>query len=76
MKKNLLSALAISALITFFCWGFPALKGAEVNWLHAAAAFIAFAAVAFVVSLFSSGTLNQLLEKDGKLSEKDEKGNR
>ena len=76
MKKTLISALAISAFLTFFCWGFPALRGTEVNWLHAAAAFIAFAAVAFVVSLFSSGTLNQLLEKEERPSSNDKKGNR
>ena len=75
MKKNLLSALAISALITFFCWGFPALKGAEVNWLHAAFAFVAFAAGAFAVSALSGGALDRLFETGGALttSDKEEK---
>ena len=76
MKKTLISALAISAFLTFFCWGFPALRGTEVNWLHAAGGFVAFAAVAFLVSWLSSGALNQLLEKEERPSSNDKKGNR
>ena len=68
MKKKLLGAVATAAFITFFCWGFPALKGAEVNWLHAAAGFVAFAAVTFAVSALSDGALDRLFETGGKLT--------
>ena len=72
MKKKLLNALSISAFITFFCWGFPALKGAEVNWLHAVLAFVAFAAVTFAVSALSGGALNRLFETGGKITTADQ----
>lgn len=68
MKKSILSAVGVSAFITFFCWGFPALRGAEVNWLHAGVAFVAFAVVAFAVSALSGGALNRLFETGGKMT--------
>ena len=75
MKKKLINAVAISAFLTFFCWVFPALKGAEVNWLHAAFAFVAFAAGAFAVSALSGGAQDRLFDTGGALttSDKEEK---
>ncbi|MBQ7778717.1 MAG: hypothetical protein IJ396_07385 [Oscillibacter sp.] len=70
-KKTLLSAVATSAFITFFCWGFPALKGAEVNWLHAAVAFVVLTALIVSISWFSGNALNALFEKDK--TDKDER---
>ena len=75
-KKPILSAIGVSAFITFFCWVFPALKGAEVNWLHAALSFVAFAVVTFAVSMLSGGALNTLLDREDNKKDEEQKGNR
>ena len=68
MKQKLIDAVVVSAFLTFFCWGFPALNGAEVNWLQALLAFVAFSAVGVLVSALSSGALNRLFETGGKIT--------
>ena len=68
MKQKLIDAVVVSAFLTFFCWGFPALKGAEVNWLHAALAFVAFAAASFAVSALSGGALDRLFKTGGRIT--------
>ena len=68
MKKLIALPAGISAFLVFFCWGFPALKGAQVNWLQAILAFVAFTVVGVLVSALSSGALNHLFETGGKVT--------
>ena len=60
MKKYLINSVAIAAFITFFCWGFPALNGAEVNWLSAVIGFLGVTAVSFFMSWMGTHAISNL----------------
>jgi len=72
MKKQIVISMGVGAFISFFCWGFPALNGAEVNWLHAALAFVGFSVTGILVSYLGSGALNRLFETGGRITTSEE----